>query len=284
MNNTKLPEIMATVADNRCEPDFLNSLFGAGATQVRVNSAHVSPDTFARMVGEIRQVRRATAILMDTKGPEIRTTALDSGCESLPITCGRRIRITGNPDEPTTTDTIALSYCPQGLLQPGHHLFIDDGAIDLEVVEPDTGHGAVAVAVNSATLGSRKSVNLPGVDISALPAVTERDAVNLRMAAQLGIDMVAHSFVRSADDVRLVRSILREAGGVNVALYAKIECRMALDNFSHILREADGILVARGDLGMEIPQEFIPPVQQAIIDRAHRAGKPVIVATSFSTV
>ncbi|MCM1110744.1 MAG: pyruvate kinase [Clostridium sp.] len=278
-----LPEIMATVADNRCTPEFLGAIFREGATQVRVNTAHVEPSTFARMVRTIREVRPETPVLMDTKGPEIRTSALADGLPEIRIRRGDRFRLCGDSAVWTTRDTIGLSFLPGGLLRPGDRIFVDDALLEFAVVGFAADGTAVAEAMNAGTLGSRKSVNLPGVDISALPAVTERDEANLRMAVRLGISTVAHSFVRSADDVRRVRAILDdEAGGRStVSLVSKIECRSALDNFSEILRESDGLLVARGDLGMEVAPELIPSLQAETIRRCHDAGKPVIVATQF---
>lgn len=273
---------MATVADIRCNPVFLDQLFEAGAEQVRVNSAHVSPDDFARMVGIIRDLRPATPILMDTKGPEIRTTALPRNIDSIEVNEGDLFTIAAAPDTPTTQGKIGLTFHAPGIFREGMRLLIDDATLEFEVVDATSSDGDVAVrAVNSGLLGSRKSVNIPGADISGLPAVTERDAANLTCAARLGIDMVAHSFVRNADDLRHVRGILNSAGGENVKLFAKIECESALCHFNEILEAADGILVARGDLGMEVKPELIPALQRAIISRTHAAGKPVIVATQF---
>lgn len=272
---------MATVADIRCNPVFLEDLFAAGAEQVRINSAHVSPGDFARMVEIIRMVRPQTPILMDTKGPEIRTTALHGGISAIEVSRGDIFTITPTPDAPTRPGVIGLTFHAPGVFSPGQHLLIDDATLEFEVTAVDPDGTAIVKALTDGSLGSRKSVNIPGADISALPAVTERDAANLAMAASLGIDMVAHSFVRNASDVGHVRALLDAAGGRAVRLFAKIECESALNHFSEILDAADGILVARGDLGMEVKPELIPALQEAIIRRARLAGKPVIVATQF---
>lgn len=278
----KCPAIMVTVSDTRCSSGFVAGLLREGASQVRINSAHVEPERFADMVATLRSVDAEIPILMDTKGPEIRTTQLAPGVTSVDVKAGQRFSVTAADGTLTDDETIGLSFCPSGFLHKGDHIFIDDASLDFEVTDIDTETECVTVtAVNDGTLGSRKSVNLPGVDISALPAVTDRDAANLRMAAREHIAMVAHSFVRSADDIAAVRAILDENGPSGVKLFAKIECGAALSRFSEILEAADGILVARGDLGMEITPTLIPALQRRIIDRAHRAGKPVIVATQL---
>lgn len=277
----KRTAVMATVADNRCNSGFLEAVFSAGASQVRINSAHVTPEVMAQMVERIRSVNPEVAILMDTKGPEIRTAAIDGDASSIDIAEGEELLLTSEQGVLCRKGVIALSFLPEGKLSAGDRLMFDDGALAIEITDT-SGSFIKAVALNSCSLGARKSVNIPGVDITGLPAVTERDILNLKMAAKLDIEMVAHSFVRSADDVECVRAILNEANPSNsVMLYSKIECRSALDNFSAILEHSDGILVARGDLGMEVDPTLIPALQEQIITRTHNAGKPVIVATQF---
>ena len=273
---------MVTMADNRCTAPFMRSLIDAGAESVRVNSAHVSPERFATMVEVMRSVEPSLPILMDTKGPEIRIGNFTEG--------GRQYIDL----EPSDTVVIACSdsECEGGLLtilydglsrhvRPGSRILLDDGEIELEVERTDSTGAVFTRVITGGRLLPRKSLSVPGADITDLPAVTERDARSLRAAAASHIAMVAHSFVRSAHDLRQVRAILDENGPSGVKLFAKIECRGALARFDEILSEADGILVARGDLGMEIPPEYIPVLQAEIISRCHKAGKPVIVATQM---
>lgn len=283
MNNTT--RIMATVSDFRCEPDFLRALFGQGVSQVRINSAHVSPARLAEMTRIIRSVDPHVAILTDTKGPEIRTTPLAPGHEAgLVIARGDRMTIVDGRDGRafTAPGRIAVNYGGlRGKLAAGQSVLVDDGTLRF-VVEDFTAEGdAVVRCVTGGTLLDRKGIAFPGADLSDLPAVTFADAENLRQAALSGLDMVAHSFVRSREDVEAVRRILDENGGTATRLFAKIECKAALEHFTEILDAADGILVARGDLGTEIDPTLIPAVQRVLIERTLAAAKPVIVATQF---
>lgn len=277
----KLPTIMATMADNRCTAPFVDELIRAGASSVRVNSAHVSPDRFAEMVSVMRSVCPTLPILMDTKGPEIRIGEIPEGVGCIELFEGDEVtlRCTG---EPCTPDEISISYPHLAShVAPGSVILLDDGEIELRVTATKPDGGVVCRVVAPGALLSRKSLSVPGADITDLPAVTPRDAASLRAAAACRIAMVAHSFVRSADDLRRVRAILDENGPSGVKLFAKIECRGALARFDEILAEADGLLVARGDMGMEMPQEYIPALQAEIISRCRQAGKPVIVATQL---
>lgn len=285
MMNNSTTRIMATVSDYRCEPDFLRALFQRGVSQVRINSAHVTPSRLAEMTRIIRSVNPEIAILTDTKGPEIRTTPLASGHEEgLRIAEGERLTIVDGRDGRafTSPGQIAVNYGGlRGKLTAGQSVLIDDGLLRFEVEDFNADGDPVVRCVSGATLLDRKGIAFPGTDLSDLPAVTAADAENLRQAALSGLDMVAHSFVRSREDVEAVRRILDENGGSTTLLFAKIECKAGLEHFSEILEAADGILVARGDLGTEIDPTLIPAVQRLLIERTLAAGKPVIVATQF---
>lgn len=273
---------MATMADVRCTPQFIGALIDAGASSVRVNSAHVDPRRFADMVAVLRSVSPSLPILMDTKGPEIRIGEFAYGIPGMSLSAGETVTLRYSQD-PCQSGFISVSY--SGLashVRPGDRLLLDDGEIELTVRSADLRSGdVIATVTGPGRLLPRKSLSVPGADISDLPAVTDRDAASLRAAASLRIAMVAHSFVRSADDVRRVRAILDENGPSGVRLIAKIECRAALSRFDEILEAADGLLVARGDLGIEIAPELIPVLQAEIIRRCCQAGKPVIVATQM---
>ncbi len=278
----KYPTIMATLADVRCNPEFIRSLIAAGASSFRVNSAHVDPERFSGMIRVLRSVDPDIPVLMDTKGPEIRIGGFAEGVDEIPLNNGDIITVR-HSDMPCTPESISISYAGLAThVNIGDRLLLDDGEIELKVtgIEPIAGTVTAEVTVGGILL-PRKSVSIPGADISDLPAVTERDAASLRAAAREHIAMVAHSFVRSAEDVRRVREILDENGPSGVKLIAKIECRAALAHFDEILAEADGLLVARGDLGIEIDPVLIPALQAEIIHRCIEAGKPVIVATQM---
>lgn len=284
MNHKHLTEIMATVANNRCTTEFIEGLVDNGASHFRINSAHVDADQFKQMVDTIRNVAPFGDILTDTKGPEIRTTDIADGRDRIDIEQGdvfilkpasadagltRRGVITVNYDRIAETAPVST------------RILFDDGALEMVVAGKNEEGFPVVHALNRGVLGARKSLSIPGADISDLPAVTERDRRSLVTAAKLGVEIVAHSFVRNADDVKRVRDVLTEAGGANVKLYSKIECRSGLEHFSEILEASDGILIARGDLGMEVPVEFLPALQRELVERTHAAGKPVIIATQF---
>lgn len=272
--------IMATMADARCTPAFVKEMAEAGMDSVRINSAHVDPASIASMTATIRAAAPQVAMLMDTKGPEIRTTALADGVDSITLTDGERLTLVADPHTATRCGLIAVAVA--GLdkyLHPGDRVLIDDGAIELTVEEGDTEQsGVAAIVTRGGLLGSRKTVAAPGVELPPLPAVSDRDRVNIAAAIECGVSMIAHSFVRSAADVEAVRSLI---AGTGITLYAKIECSEAVENLEEILAAADGLLVARGDLGTQVAVERIPVLQHRIATLCREAGKPVIVATQM---
>lgn len=266
--------IMATVTAERCHREFLESLRSRGMSSVRINSAHVTPEVLERMCGEIRSAVPGVRILMDTKGPEIRTTAC-----AVPIQLneGDRVTLSGGTAD-STAELISVNV--DGLedsVNEGMEILLDDGAIALHVesVREDMINTRVT---RGGMLDARKTVSVPGARLPQLPAVSRRDAVNLDAAVRVGIDMVAHSFVRSAADVEAVRGHITGSG---IELYAKIECREGVENMESILRAADGLLVARGDLGTQVSLWDIPAIQYRAIRECRRACKPSIVATQI---
>ncbi|MDE6489033.1 MAG: pyruvate kinase [Paramuribaculum sp.] len=266
--------VMATVADNRCTPEFIRSLRDAGMESVRINSAHVNAGTFRRMVEIIRGVDSGIKILMDTKGPEIRTTALPSPVQVVEgdMVCFE----SGWADSVAGHIFVAVSGL-ESYLEVGRQILFDDGDIRFEVTAVN-GTEIICRAMNNGIMDSRKTVAFPGVEIHSLPAVSERDRDNILLAVETEIDMIAHSFVRSAADVECVRALL---GDSRISLYAKIECREALRNLDSIADAADGLLVARGDLGTQIPLPQIPEVQFRIAMLAAEKCKPTILATQI---
>ncbi len=272
----KKTKIVATISDARCDIGLLRSLYEEGMNVVRLNTAHQGPEGMRRVINNVREVSSHIAVLVDTKGPEVRTTR----CEApIDFKAGETVEIVGDPELLTTHERIAVSYTGfVGDLGIGAHILIDDGDLGL-FVEEKNGSSLSCRVENDATLGSRKSVNVPGVRIN-LPALTERDKANIRFAIEADVAFIAHSFVRSAADIEEVRSLLDEAGS-DIRIIAKIENQEGVDNIDEILEAADGIMVARGDLGIEVAQELIPGIQHRLVSKAIRAHKPVIVATQM---
>ena len=272
----KQTKIVATISDKRCEVDFIRQLFEAGMNVVRLNTAHLDFEGLDKLVNNTRAVSNRIAILMDTKGPEVRTTACAA---PIDFHAGERVQIVGDPARETTHDCIAVSY-PDFVrdVNVGGHVLIDDGDLELTVVDK-TGDALLCEVQNEASLGSRKSVNVPGVRIN-LPSLTERDRRNIDYAIERDIDFIAHSFVRNKQDVLDIREIL-DAKGSDIRIIAKIENEEGVDNIDEILEVADGVMIARGDLGIEVAQERIPGIQRILIRKCILAKKPVIVATQM---
>ena len=237
----KQTKIVATISDQRCDVDFIKQLFDAGLNVVRMNTAHAGREGFEKLIANVRTVSNRIAILMDTKGPEVRTTVLD---EPIPFKAGDRVKVVGNPDRQTTRECISVSY-PNFVhdLNVGGHILIDDGDLELVVVEKNADHLLCEVQ-NEATLSSRKSVNVPGVRIN-LPSLTEKDRNNILYAIEKDIDFIAHSFVRNRQDILDIKAIL-DAHNSDIRIIAKIENQEGVDNIDEILAVADGVMIARG--------------------------------------
>ncbi len=274
----KFTKIVATVSDKRCDVEFIKSLYEAGINVVRMNSAHLDYDGFKKIVDNTRAANDTIAIMMDTKGPEIRTTVTATG-EPIEFHTGDVVKVYGRPDGKTSHTEICLNYpAIAKVLHPGARFLIDDGEMEFRVTAVE-GDSATAVASNDGAIGSRKSVNLPGIRVD-LPAVTERDKRNIGYAVELGVDFIAHSFVRSAADVKEVQDIL-DSLGAETKIISKIENQEGVDNFDEILKASYGVMVARGDLGIEVAPERIPGIQSMLINKCIKAHKPVIVATQM---
>ncbi len=272
----KQTKIVASVSDRRCSVEFIQQLFNAGMNVIRMNTAHASPDGIREIIRNTRQVSHHIGILIDTKGPEIRTT----GCkEPIQYKAGDVVKIFGRPEMDTEHDIINLSYPNFAQdVHEGDHILFDDGILDMVVIGIN-GPAVIAQATNDAVLGANKSVNVPGVHID-LPSLTDRDRRNIMLAIDEDIDFIAHSFVRSAADVQAVQAIL-DANNSDIKIISKIENQEGLDNIDEIIEASYGIMIARGDLGIEVPIERIPGIQRSIIRKCVQAKKPVIVATQM---
>ena len=272
----KQTKIVASISDRRCSVEFIKTLYDAGVNIVRMNTAHATPDGLREIIRNTRAVSPEIGILIDTKGPEVRTTDVDT---PILYKAGEQVTIVGRPDQDTTHDVICLSYANIAAdVKVGDDILFDDGELDMKITAIEGDKLSVEVQ-NDGKLGAHKSVNVPGEHID-LPALTEKDKRNILLAIEENIDFIAHSFVRSAADVKAVQDILDEHGS-NIKIISKIENQEGVDNIDEIIDACYGIMVARGDLGIEVPLEQIPSIQRQIIRKCVRAKSPVIVATQM---
>lgn len=274
----KKTKIVATISDMRCDVDFIKSLYNEGINVVRMNSAHMTEEGFVQVINNVRSVSKTIGLMMDTKGPEIRTTVTESG-EKIVVKTGDKLKVIGDINVKSTPEQISVSYPSVVKDVPvGNILLIDDGETALKVIEK-TNDYLLCEVQNNGTIGSRKSMNIPGVSIN-LPSITEKDKKCIEIAIKYGADFIAHSFVRNKQDVLDVQKIL-DAHNSDIKIIAKIENQEGVDNIDEIYEHAFGVMVARGDLGIEVPQENIPGIQRLLIRKAVEYKKPVIVATQM---
>lgn len=272
----KQTKIVCSISDRRCDVDFIRGLFNAGMNVVRMNTAHATPDGIRSIIRNTRAVSPHIGILIDTKGPEVRTTDVESPIE---YKTGDVVRIFGRPEMNTTHGIINVSFPDFAKdVKVGDIILFDDGAIGMKVMGIE-GPAVYVEVQNDGVLGAHKSVNVPGEHID-LPALTEKDKRNINLAIEEDIDFIAHSFVRSADDVHAVQKILDERHS-DIKIISKIENQEGVDNIDEIINASYGIMVARGDLGIEVPVEKIPGIQRMIIRKCVERHKPVIVATQM---
>jgi pyruvate kinase len=275
MPNTK---IVATLGPATDAPDILRQLFAAGVDVFRLNASHGSQDEHAARIDavrkEARQARVHVGILLDLQGPKIRLGCFEGGQATLLE--GATFTIT-TESVMGTAERASTGYSRFAQdVQPGHRILLADGSIELVALESD-GTSVRTRVVSGGPIGDHKGINLPGVQVS-IPSLTEKDLADLHFGLTAGVDIVALSFVRNAGDVSQLRDRL---GGRPVAIVAKIEKPEAWDNIEAILDVTDGIMVARGDLGVEISLERVPRIQKSIIRRARRKGRFVITATQM---
>lgn len=276
MDRSKKTKIVATLSDRRCDVPFLADLHRAGMDVVRLNTAHQSPEGALQVIRNVRAVSDHIAIMIDTKGPEVRTTPVAG---EIVLNKGDRIAFRGDPEKESSRDGVYVSH--RGFVEevpPGSRILIDDGVLELQVLEKQ-GDALICEALGDGRIEDRKSVNVPGVSFR-LPALSERDRAFIRLAAEQDCDFIAHSFVRGKEDVLAVQAILdgRESP---IKIIAKIENQEGVDHIEEILDNAYGIMVARGDLAIEIPYERIPGIQKMLIERCIARRKPVIIATQM---
>lgn len=282
MFDNKKTKIVCTLGPATEDDKVLRSMLKAGMNVARLNFSHGTHEYHRKNIERVRRIAaelgKYVAIMTDTKGPEIRTR-LNEGGAPIELRSGETIRIT-TEDVKSTQECIALDYAPlPDEVGPGDTIFIDDGLLGFKVLEVTDGIITCRVT-DGGKLGERKGVNLPTVNV-ALPSVTEHDREDIRFSCEMGVDAIAASFIRDARAVREIRNLCKQYGARKMQIISKIESAFAVQNFDSILAESDGIMVARGDLGIEIPPADVPSVQHRIITECNKAYKPVITATQM---
>jgi len=279
-------KIVCTIGPITQDCESLKKLYDAGMRCARMNFSHGSHEYHAQTIANVRQAlgsKDVCAIMLDTKGPEIRTGKLQE--KEVKLEQGKSVTLKYFPDDPQgltnkgCSEWITQDYGNLSkVLSVGKEVCIDDGLLSLTVTAIN-GTDVVCTINNTVMLGETKGVNLPGTVVD-LPAITEKDRSDLIFGVQQGVDLIAASFVRKAQDVLDIRKVLGHPGR-DIMIFSKIESEEGVENFDEILAVSDGIMVARGDLGIEIPIQKVYTVQKMIIEKCNRAGKPVITATQM---
>ena len=275
---TKNTKIICTISDIKCEVDFIRELYKNGMNVARINSAHATVEGAQRIVDNIRAVSDRIAILVDTKGPEVRLNAME-GSAGFVVKEGDIVEIKKGTDG-LCSSKLLYTNCASFVddVPVGASVLIDDGSVEFCVASKDS-DTLVCEARNGGVIKGKKSVNVPGVHIS-LPALTEKDRIFLDWAIDADIDFIAHSFVRNKEDLLEIQKIL-DSRDSHLKIISKIENQQGVDNLDEILTHCYGVMIARGDLGVEIPAEKIPLIQKKLIQRCRERKKPVIVATQM---
>ena len=276
--NDKKTKIICTISDINCEVDFIRSLYENGMNVARINSAHATIEGAQKIVANVRSVSDKIGILIDTKGPEIRLTGMD-GSVGFAVKEDDVIEILDGVDNKCSSCRL-YTNCPTFVedVPEGAMILIDDGTIEMMVSSKESDR-LICRVCNNGVIKGKKSVNVPGVHIS-LPALTEKDRIFVNWAIDADIDFIAHSFVRNKEDLAEIQEIL-DSRQSHIKIISKIENQQGIDNLDDILTYCYGVMIARGDLGVEIAAEKIPLIQKKIINRCRRRKKPVIVATQM---
>jgi pyruvate kinase len=279
----KKTKIVCTIGPASESSETLEQLMEAGMNVARLNFSHGDHDEHLVRINRIREVSEKVGvpigIMLDTKGPEIRTHKMENG--TVDITKGDQIRI-AMEEVLGNNERFSVSYSDLiNDVEVGSHILLDDGLVDLQVKELDHDNNEIlTVALNSGVLKNNKGVNVPGAELN-LPGLTEKDKSDILFGIENGINFIAASFIRRTSDVLAIKKILEENDALHVQIIPKIENQEGVDNLDEIIAVSDGLMVARGDLGVEIPVEEVPIVQKEMITKCRRAGKPVIIATQM---
>lgn len=272
----KKTKIIATISDKNCSVEFIKSLYNSGMNVVRINTAHANFEGAAKIIKDVKKVSDKIAILIDTKGPEIRTTAAEN---EITVNAGDIIKIKGNSNEISNNDCVYVSYNKfVNDIPVGCKILIDDGVIELIAKEKKEDFLLCEVQ-NSGSIQGKKSINIPSTHIK-LPALSKKDINFINFACDNDLDFIAHSFVRKKEDIIAVQAIL-DSRESNIKIISKIENHEGVKNIDEIIEYSYGIMVARGDLAIEISAEKLPVVQKNIITKCIEQRKPVIVATQM---
>ena len=279
MRKTK---IICTIGPASEKPEILSQIIEAGMNVSRHNFSHGDHEEHAARINLVKELakkhNKEIAVMLDTKGPEIRTGKFDP--KKVELQAGAKFTVHAGGDVIGNTEECSVTYA--GLandVKPGDTILIDDGLVGLTVESID-GNKIHCTVQNTGFVATHKGVNVPGVSIK-LPALTEKDIADLKFGCEIGVNAVAASFIRKASDVETIRQILNENGGEHIQIISKIENQEGVDNIDSILAVSDGLMVARGDLGVEIPFEKLPAVQKMMIEKCNAAGKPVVTATQM---
>ena len=275
-------KIVCTLGPSSDNDEMVSRLMDEGMNVCRLNMSHGSYEEQAERIQRIKRLREEkgipVGILLDTKGPEVRTKTLAAG--KVELEAGQEFVLTSREVEGNEHE-VSITYPRMAeLVRPGNRVLIDDGLLAMNVVRVENGTDIVCCVINGGTLGGRKGISVPDVDLQ-MPSIGEKDRADILFGIEQGIDMIAASFVCRASDVLTIRKLCDDNGGSHVRIYAKIENRMGVDNFDDILKVSDGIMVARGDLGVEVEMEEVPVLQKMFIKRCNVAAKPVITATQM---
>lgn len=275
MLKTKKTKIIATISNTRCDVEFIRKLYMAGMDMVRINTAHQKPEETLKVVENVRAVSDKIAILIDTKGPDIRTRLTSE--TPIPVEEEETVLMTGDKEVVSDKKIIYVSY-PHFVrdVNIGDRVLIDDGEVEFLVKNKSVDYIEM-IALTAGLIRDKKSINVPGVEID-LKAITDNDREFIRFAVEHELDFIAHSFVRNKEDVYAIQQILDESNS-DIKIIAKIENQAGIDNLDEILDNVYGILIARGDLGIEVDAEKIPRIQRHIVKRCRESKKPVIIAT-----
>lgn len=274
-NDMKRTKIIATISDRRCEVGFLKELYESGMNVVRLNTAHQTLDEAMKIVSNVRTVSNKIALLIDTKGPEVRTRDL---ARPLHIEKGDTVYMTGDPAvEGEKIIHVSYAHFVQDV-NVGDRVLIDDGDVELVVTGKQQDRLSLR-ASNPGEIKDKKSVNAPGVNMH-LESLSDKDRKFIDFAIKNGLDFIAHSFVRNKEDVIGIQNIL-DASHSKIKIIAKIENQEGVDHIDEILDHVYGVMVARGDLAIEIDAEKIPRIQRMIVNKCIESKKPVIIATQM---
>ncbi len=269
----KHTKIVATIGPASDSVKVIKELYEAGMNVARLNFSHGNQEYFRSIIRRIKKVSDEIAIMLDTRGPEIRTGEIEGG--TLDLSGGDLITLT-NKKVIGDKNKLTINYQKIGKLKVGHKLLIDDGLIAMQIISkrPD---GLRAKVINGSVLGSNKTVCIQGHNVE-LPFLCDKDIKDIKFGLKVGVDFIAASFVRTKEDIQKLRKII---GKSKVMIISKIEHWKAVQNIDDIIDDSDGIMIARGDLGVEISLEKVPGIQAVVINQCNELGKPVIVATQM---